>query len=530
MIKFLEKLIQLIDFVNNIGIEKFLISFQEPFNKYISKFMNIEVISNPIKAYKIVYTHSITFQRGILFLDTWNFIEILKEIIFSRIRGSITIIVLDYQDIRRLCHDNNLILLEPWNFNSFKMAIEESIEYSEVFEIPYIIRITPELLISIEKIEKQKFNFIKRVPTFNKHWKEFYRWNIIKNLQEVYVSKIFHENFELILKRCENVINIHKFTNDEILNVIEQCLYNNINVSKGLLILSLYQNPWPKRVLKNLKFSELNIHESSNFLINVFSEFNPRQIKIEDIVQNRLNIFRDCVMYIHDQDNRNRVVKSILGMYFKRNPSLSYIVSTSFTLTSMVEQSSEYGKFFETKFINYEPRNVHDVTDLSTDKYISVIASTLSKIFDRNVNIVELISCNEFLNECSLIELPEFLSSNSVLVIICDRNCERCILKDFSKAFPEIEFVEISPEVKFDELIFKLFNKKGIKILKFHKVENVTLEINYDKCDLCRDCLFTSCNAIKFSEGRLVIDQSLCTKCFVCKLLCTRKAIQLKKI
>ena len=52
---------------------------------------------------------------------------------------------------------------------------------------------------------------------------------------------------------------------------------------------------------------------------------------------------------------------------------------------------------------------------------------------------------------------------------------------------------------------------------------------NPDKCVGCKSCMKIGCPAISISEGKAVIDNTLCTGCGVCGQLCKFDALSGKK-
>jgi indolepyruvate ferredoxin oxidoreductase alpha subunit len=64
--------------------------------------------------------------------------------------------------------------------------------------------------------------------------------------------------------------------------------------------------------------------------------------------------------------------------------------------------------------------------------------------------------------------------------------------------------------------------KEGAKIPKY--------EINEEKCIKCKTCLKEfGCPAIQEKNGKIYIDETICTGCGVCAQVCPVKAIQVKK-
>ena len=50
--------------------------------------------------------------------------------------------------------------------------------------------------------------------------------------------------------------------------------------------------------------------------------------------------------------------------------------------------------------------------------------------------------------------------------------------------------------------------------------------VNQEKCKKCKACLRTGCPALRFVDGVITIDETMCNGCEVCKQVCPFDAIE----
>ena len=70
-----------------------------------------------------------------------------------------------------------------------------------------------------------------------------------------------------------------------------------------------------------------------------------------------------------------------------------------------------------------------------------------------------------------------------------------------------------------------IISRRACALLKSVKAKP-PLSINREKCRSCKKCMKIGCPAISFSDGKAIIDSTLCVGCSVCKQLCAFGAIE----
>ncbi|WP_243666286.1 hypothetical protein [Vulcanisaeta sp. JCM 16159] len=150
------------------------------------------------------------------------------------------ILVYDVHDIRPFCNLVGLPCLEPWDQESLVRAIKESRDYSESFELPYIVRLGPWLGID-EGINGVGVR--RREATFNKNWGEPMRWGPNRLLGSF--RKELPE--EVRVRTRDNITIIGKGDGVLISGSAWSFIKERIDkISNYSMILSLYINPLPK--------------------------------------------------------------------------------------------------------------------------------------------------------------------------------------------------------------------------------------------------------------------------------------------
>ena len=69
-----------------------------------------------------------------------------------------------------------------------------------------------------------------------------------------------------------------------------------------------------------------------------------------------------------------------------------------------------------------------------------------------------------------------------------------------------------------------IISRRPCALLKYVKHPG-PIAVNADKCIGCKSCMKIGCPAISITDGKAVIDATLCTGCGVCKQLCPKDAI-----
>ncbi len=75
---------------------------------------------------------------------------------------------------------------------------------------------------------------------------------------------------------------------------------------------------------------------------------------------------------------------------------------------------------------------------------------------------------------------------------------------------------------------FVIITKQPCALIKdvLKKRANLKCKVDVEKCKKCKMCLKTGCPALKFQNGVVEIDESMCNGCEICKQVCPFDAIE----
>ncbi len=75
---------------------------------------------------------------------------------------------------------------------------------------------------------------------------------------------------------------------------------------------------------------------------------------------------------------------------------------------------------------------------------------------------------------------------------------------------------------------FVIITKQPCALIKevLKKRANLKCQVNQDKCKKCKMCLKTGCPALRFQNGVVEIDETMCNGCEICKQVCPFSAIE----
>ncbi|GEM_PF-1125672 len=462
------------------------------------------------------------FLRVIAILDYWSMSSLISKLRHFRIRGSVVFVVIDPEDIRFHCKYYKIPCLEPWSSETFSKSIIEGIEYSEVFEIPYIIRIDPHIDIDVKET-LNSYESINRVGVFNKHWVEPYRWHIVNKVRTLEVP------INLILKRSEDHIYIIGDSGDVVFIQPSQIpLITGKHDGKLRIITSLYQHPLPVHKLKEMFNLEIKVSDWSDFLSKELESYGFKVIK-ENLAQSKYDPNEILKELLSDF---NPTLKLVKWCIFKsvREGEVPIIVEHE----NLTNYPSNYGKVKGntlTDAVWYDIEKLDTLTDYVTSNVVTVMHG-LVKYYQYGT-IYGITIYKDVLQSIDLVEsFQKIDNARSRLVTICYSPYESMLLSKLSE-YKNIRNVVLNFDVENieylrDELI-KLFTSsdKFIHIIiTVSRVESIKkCVIDNDYCDLCGDCLKTNCPAIKITEHRLTIDANTCIGCHVCRVICSKGAI-----
>ncbi len=487
------------------------------------------LVESPSKLIEIAQTNSALSRRSFVILDTWSFLNALNQVLMLRVRGSIAIAVIDILDIRGICRHLGLPLLEPWSDEKIRASIEESLEYSEAFEVPYVVRITPDTLINAKLRGERASACIEREYTFHRFWSGRELWNVYNRIY-------YREIPRLVLRRAEEKVEIvgdgGKYC------IIEPSLINRRDLDiRGLkVVLSLYQNPYPCGYLRSLLKTDVIdvVIESSEYLCSIVSrELSVLSCQIRsDVVAERSRLVAALGRehYLRSEDFCTKLVKSCIVRMLRYDELGKHVVVMSPDLTRLSDYSGKTIPSYETKFVTYVPERISELADYTSLNLLSAVR-VMSDVM-RDVLIIGMTSCRSIADEMTLSDLHALrdLSSraNVKLIITCDDETTRRLVYILACMHIRAKMVRVDDVRNACQVIRDEIRDPSASIIivqaKPPSVKKVW--IDQEACDRCLDCLICQCDAIKEVKTGLSIDEGACSRCGICVALCLRGSIR----
>ncbi|WP_069806420.1 indolepyruvate ferredoxin oxidoreductase subunit alpha [Vulcanisaeta thermophila] len=448
---------------------------------------------------------SSTFRRVSVLTDDVGFMNSLGSITTMRVRGGVVVVVYDMHDIRPLCSVLNIPCLEPWDSESLLNAIIEGRDYSEAFEVPYVVRVGPWLTnISMNVSGKA----LPRPPTFNKNWGEPMRWGL---------GRFLRVGFELpmeLTNRAKSLVTNVGFGDRVLVSGSAWSLIaDRINElsAKYELIRSLYMNPLP--TINNIK----HVIDVGSYL--------TRLLGVDRLMG-------------EDLDKRiNELISKVVNELFFRGPGDPVMLIEWFIYKSRANgevpvsiEDMHYSTLVnaEGMGISYEVMpTFHEVS--SYDQVMDIVGNALPIALGVKVSGYDHGRIYVIANPCSLTRIGRFrdLLDGGVVVItlVRDNECPR-LLDELGRLGVKHRVLNYDPSQPTSILsaLPQYLGSGGLVIIKVPSGGKYRFAVIDDYCDNCGDCLRIRCPAITM-KGHPSIDPGLCVGCGICELVCERGAI-----
>ncbi len=440
-------------------------------------------ILRPEEAASRAEAASSMFLTAAVFTDDLGFLNMMGLLAISRVRGSLAIAVFDIHDIRPICHELGLPVLEPWDVKSLEEALRECREYSEVFEVPYVIRIGP----WIKEQASIEAETRKRSPTFNKNWNEPLNWGLNR-----FFTRLRRELKPELLKRCENFVS-YEGDGDVVIVSGSAWRYAAGELRSFKVMKSLYVNPLPKA---EAKYSA-DVGDYLSRILNLQPLFTDRiQARFESDIRALYEEF-----FLRETPDLTSLAEYVVFM--KRRECEVPLLFCDVTI-AMAPKKINMRKSLDVLPTWFEPQSLDEVLD-----FVGLQHAALTLATHYQYGPVYAILNAKYVDK-GLLKSLILKGARPIVIGDLDVNELPCEILEYDHDNPLSVLHALRKD--FQCLVIK---EKGRK---------VGVRIWPEYCDLCGECLLLGCSAIRIVK-RVLIDDDKCTKCGLCVLTCRRGAL-----
>ncbi len=479
--------------VNTKSISRILSYIKDVTEKYVDVFMTYtlyeECNDEKIDIESIIDRARLStalFQRFAILCDSYTFRLVYNSIRSIVVRGAVVLIVLDYQDIRDIVHDLDIIY-DIENIEEYPKAIAEALDISESIEKVVILRI-PIFIKHDSSDREEKLEIYKRnIGLFYRDWKYTYAW-ISSDIRYI-------DNNEKIQNRCIRILEIG--TGQELIIVdkpLRRFILNGADLDKYRFII-------PEIYTIN-KIENIN----AKSIITICRRFIRKYEKYHYI--DTYKLYEKYVEYLRNNiTGKVRLLLSIPLTLLNLFKDLNILVLSSFKIPNI----SKTGKY-DVRFITKVPENIFDCVDIQVKK-ISELEIFEDKI-PKSINIIYLSTKLDFKDIDNINKLRRTL----IITYYDDDIVKFLKLKD-------VKYVILDIDNDIIYRIYKAIGKVSIILLKYYP-RGVVCRFEY--CDRCGMCSKLMCRAITFQDSQVKIIDELCDRCQACVVACTRGVFSLK--
>ncbi|GAB6945077.1 hypothetical protein JCM14467A_18590 [Vulcanisaeta sp. JCM 14467] len=473
----------------------------------MNRVFNVKV--NPEGTINEAEVLSSMFRDVAVLIDDVGFLNSLGSLSTTRIRGSLAVFVYDIHDVRPFCNLVGLPCLEPWDQESLIRAVGESRDYSESFELPYVVRLGPWLNV-IEDVQDIKVR--RREPTFNKNWGEPMRWGLNRLLGNIRREV----PGEVRVRSRDNITIIGKGDGVLVSGSAWPFIKSHIDKFSGYsIVLSLYINPLPRDSI-NVKY----VVDPGDYLTR---EVNADGLMMEDLNKWYGDLINSAIqqLFFRGAGDPLMIIEWLLSKHKELGEAPIVVVDPSYIHLISTEGLTPSYDMLPTFF---EPRSFDQLIDFVTNPLMALLAFLRAGYgYGRLIAVV---------NPCSLVSQGDLLrdiTDGNYLVIIplIGSECDEVIntLSRFGVHYQVINYDPGNPLNSLRDLL-GIANSRGIIILRIlmDSLGKYVFKVVDEYCDNCGDCLRINCPAIQLDK-KPVINANACVGCGICQLVCLRGAI-----
>ncbi|MGC8606466.1 MAG: ATP-binding protein [Vulcanisaeta sp.] len=451
------------------------------------------------------------FRDVAVLIDDIGFLNSLGSLGVAKVRGSLTVFVYDIHDVRPFCNLMNLPCLEPWDQESLSKAIKESRDYSEAFELPYVVRLGPWLSIgeSVSGIGVRH-----REPTFNKNWGETMRWGLNRLLDGV--RRDMPE--EVRVRSRDNITIINKGDGVLVSGSAWPFIKDHIDrVSNYSIVLSLYVNPLPKNSI-NAKY----VVDPGDYLVR---ELSVNKLMSEDIDKWYNDLINNIIrqFFFREPGDPLMIIEWLFSKYRRQGEVPIIAIDPAYAHLIDIEGLTPSYDMLPTFF---EPRSFDQIIDIVINPLMAVLAFLKSGYnYGRLIAVAN--PCTLMNQEKIIREIIDIKNEYLIIIPLIKDECKDAInvLSQIGVNYKVINYDPSTPLASLSGLL-SIINSRGIVIVNIitNSMGKYMFKIDDEYCDNCGDCLRIKCPAIQLSR-KPIIDTKICIGCGICQLVCSRGAI-----
>ncbi|MCG2863133.1 MAG: 4Fe-4S binding protein [Vulcanisaeta sp.] len=467
----------------------------------------------PEDAVRMAEALSSTFKDTAVLMDDLGFLNSLGALGTVRIRGSLVVFVYDIHDVRPFCELMGVPCLEPWDEDSLAKSIREARDYSEAFEVPYVVRVGPWLDISGDIKE---VSTIRRNPTFNKNWGEVMRWGL-NRLLSGFAREV---PSEVLVRAGDWVVTLGNGDGVLVSGSAWPLAKNFTDKLTGYaLVRTLYVNPLPKN-LPNIKY-----------VVDI-DDYLPRRLGLESLMRDEVaRQYNELVsravqgLFFRGAGDPLMIIEWFIAKGRRAGEVPIIILDVAYAHNINTEGLSPSYDVIPTYF---EPTYFDQITDIVTNPIAAFIALSNSNYeYGRVIAVVS--PCTLISNQDLLPEIAHINKTNNLLIIVNDPHDDACgeameLLNKHGIKYSVISYDPADPPSALANL--ERAHDGGVIVIDFsrRRTTKYVYTIIDEYCDNCGDCLRIGCTAIRLTR-KPVIYQDQCVGCGICQLVCTRGAI-----
>ncbi|NPB01150.1 MAG: hypothetical protein GXO10_07220 [Crenarchaeota archaeon] len=436
------------------------------------------------------------FQRTLLIVDTFTICKILNYIRRLVIRGGVTILVIDYGDVRDEIPEDQVII--ETTGKELVRDVCKGIEISETIEEPVVLRVPVFSIMEIEEPELR--NQPRSLGLFYRDWKISHAW-----VSSYLIARDFNKNLHDRIR--ELVIS----GNSSMRVVVDYQLHEIVrNMVPDYTVIS--PKTYTITSLKNI------VNRESDIVISTSKKVTKLSTKGE-YIEITYRCLKKYAQYIWKKTSR--YVRPLLAlMYSLLNTYRDIdVILCSKYIIPIVPSKGKY----DVRFVTRVPVDIFDTVDIVLEDCADSLNIIEEKI-PQNFIIVYIADSNVLIKNLKHIGRLK----RTKIILLVDNEEELLNIVNILKIF-NIRFIILEIQNSIVDNVRKILTT-DMKVIIILRNIRKNIRIVEELCDRCRNCTKLYCDSISLNEDKILINHDTCNRCHACVIVCTRGAIQLSEV